>query len=92
LHEWCYGDVLWLKDLLPSDVPRSRIVTFGYNANVVKEASRARLVDHAGDLLQWTADIRKQLKVLAFWLWLTLGWDTCLQGIATREAYHLGVS
>jgi hypothetical protein len=84
--------VLWLSDLLPSDVPRSRVVTFGYNANVVNEASRARLVDHAGDFAAMDCKyIRKQLKVLAFWLWLNRGGDTCFQGIAISETYHLDV-
>jgi len=30
---WTSGNVLWLRDLLPSEIPNARILTYGYNAN-----------------------------------------------------------
>ena len=32
---WTLGHVFWPKDLLPSDVPRARILTFGYKAEIL---------------------------------------------------------
>ena len=42
---------MWLQDLLPSKLPRARIMTFGYNASIVGNFSTLRIRDHARKLL-----------------------------------------
>lgn len=43
----------WLETLLPPKLPRARILTFGYDAYIVRKsvASSNRLIDHATNLL-----------------------------------------
>lgn len=43
----------WPKTLLPSRLPKARIVTYGYDAYVVRKsvASKNRLIDHATNLI-----------------------------------------
>jgi hypothetical protein len=42
---------LWLRDLLPEDIPSARIMTFGYDSTVAFSNSVARIEDKALDLL-----------------------------------------
>jgi hypothetical protein len=42
---------MWLKDFLPQDLPRARILLFGYNANVAFETSVAGVREQAENLL-----------------------------------------
>jgi hypothetical protein len=42
---------LWLRDFLPSQLPRARILIFGYNSNVAFQTSAAGLSEHAENLL-----------------------------------------
>lgn len=42
---------LWLRDFLPSDLKRARIMTFGYDATPVLSNSLADIEDHANNLL-----------------------------------------
>ncbi|KAI9462633.1 hypothetical protein F5148DRAFT_218652 [Russula earlei] len=44
---WTVDNVMWLRDLLPKQVPDARVLLYGYNANVIKDASRARIQEHA---------------------------------------------
>jgi hypothetical protein len=48
---WKSGNTMWLQDLLPSKLPRARIMTFGYNADVVNNFSTFGIRDHARKLL-----------------------------------------
>src|SRR6516162_5425660 len=43
----------WPKTLLPSNLPRARLLTYGYDAYIVRKsvASTNRLIDHATNLL-----------------------------------------
>ncbi len=45
------GGTLWLRDLLPGDVPSARIMTFGYDSTVAFSNSVGRIEDKALDLL-----------------------------------------
>jgi len=42
---------LWLRDLLPKDIPGARIYTYSYDSKVVFSKSRATTEDHAQSLL-----------------------------------------
>jgi hypothetical protein len=42
---------LWLRDILPQDLPRARIMTFGYQAAPALQSSVADIRDHARELL-----------------------------------------
>lgn len=48
---WTHDDGhLWLRDSLPDYVPKSRIMTYGYDASVAFTTSRATITDFAIDL------------------------------------------
>ncbi|KAI1157492.1 hypothetical protein F5B18DRAFT_644862 [Nemania serpens] len=53
------GSVLWLDDLLPKKIPTARIMTFGYNADVVGNTSVAGIRDNARKLLESIRDERE---------------------------------
>lgn len=55
--------ILWPRDLLPTDVPNARILTFGYDAEVFKLGSEAQVTNgtmesHAADLCDALARLR----------------------------------
>jgi hypothetical protein len=62
---WTHGNgIFWLRDLLREDFPRARIMTFGYDADVVRFwtiASSNRLQDHGKSLAWAVLDQREQL-------------------------------
>jgi hypothetical protein len=60
---WSKNEVVWLRDFLPAVVPSARICTFGYNAAILEDASRARIRDHAQSLLQDLSDHRQASEV-----------------------------
>ena len=45
--------VLWLRDLLPQEIPHARIFTWGYDANVTSTSATSiqNIDDHAVELL-----------------------------------------
>jgi hypothetical protein len=43
--------VIWLRDLLPNDLPNARVLTFGYNSNIIQDASVSSIRDFAKALL-----------------------------------------
>jgi hypothetical protein len=48
------NQICWPKDLLPTVLPNVRVISFGYDANVVKlleESSKNNIHDHSKDLL-----------------------------------------
>ena len=56
---WSKNGVFWPKDLLGEDIENVRIITFGYDSNVVKllgRVSRNQIHDHARTLV---ADLRR---------------------------------
>jgi hypothetical protein len=50
----------WLKEFLPLDVTRSRVMSFGYNAKAAFGNSTADIMDHAKDLLSSLIDEREE--------------------------------
>lgn len=65
-HTWTglqNKSIMWPRDLLPTDVPNARILTFGYDADVVKLGSEAQVTNgtmesHAADLSEALARLR----------------------------------
>jgi hypothetical protein len=51
IKNWKNGEVMWLQDLLPKDLPNARVMTYGYNSNVVEDASISSIRDFAKGLL-----------------------------------------
>lgn len=50
---------MWLRDFLPEKIPNARILTYGFNSNVLgAKTSKSGLQDHAYDLLQRIVDLR----------------------------------
>ncbi|KAI9452021.1 hypothetical protein F5148DRAFT_1152321 [Russula earlei] len=50
--DWTVGDVMWLRDLLPKQVPDARVLLYGYNANLIGDISKSRIEDHARLFIQ----------------------------------------
>ncbi|KAE8321654.1 hypothetical protein BDV39DRAFT_210507 [Aspergillus sergii] len=48
---WESNGKLWLRDFLPNQLPRARIMLFGYNSNVSIESSSAGVREQARNLL-----------------------------------------
>jgi hypothetical protein len=49
---------VWLRDLLPAAVPRSRIYSFGYDSAYLFSSSVATIEDFANDLLSRLRGVR----------------------------------
>lgn len=65
----------WLRDYLPSDIDSSRIMTFGYNANVAFGNTTADIIDHAKDLLSSLIDKREEDDVIGLFSALAVGFS-----------------
>jgi hypothetical protein len=50
---------MWLRDFLPKDFPQSRIMTYGYNANVFTNTSTAKIADFRQALLLSLERVRR---------------------------------
>lgn len=63
VNTWTKNGVLWPKQLLGEDLPKARIFTFGYDADVTKfnldqEVTKGTMESHAADLCERLAGIR----------------------------------
>jgi hypothetical protein len=59
---------LWPKTLLSNDIPNARILTLGYDADVVNAwapASQNRVSEHANDLNNSLCDLRDATKTVS---------------------------
>jgi hypothetical protein len=66
--------ILWLRDLLPLQLPNARVLTFGYDADTLKltpGVSQLGLSDHAASLVAELLRVRADPEVigphLVFW-------------------------
>jgi pimeloyl-ACP methyl ester carboxylesterase len=50
--------VLWLRDLLPFDLPNSRVFSFGYDGPYFKKTVLSSFSEHAQTLLQYLSQQR----------------------------------
>jgi hypothetical protein len=59
------NNVLWLRDLLPSEIPAARILTYGYDANTrgKEQLNNQTLFDHAETLILKLVMFRKKTLV-----------------------------
>ena len=58
---WTGGKTFWPETLLPAELPQARIMTFGYDADVVKfwsSAGQNRIGNHAQNLTHALANLR----------------------------------
>jgi len=60
LSTWTKDGVLWPRDLLPQTIPNIRVMTFGYNADLVMNTSTYGIRDHATKLLSSLRDKREE--------------------------------
>ncbi|TVY49381.1 Protein SERAC1 [Lachnellula occidentalis] len=60
-HTWTEpkSHKLWLRDFLPNDLPRARVMVFGYDATPIFANSTAGIVEHARDLLRCLVEMRE---------------------------------
>jgi pimeloyl-ACP methyl ester carboxylesterase len=62
---WTDDQVFWPKDLLPADIPKARILAFGYDAIIVhfwSQASQNRIDNHADELFAALVGLRDRTK------------------------------
>jgi hypothetical protein len=50
---------MWLRDLLPEGIPRSRIFTYGYDSVVERSICNSSIQDYARQLLDGVGSIRQ---------------------------------
>lgn len=66
---WTYNGNLWPETLLPKEIPTARILTFGYDADVVNfwlPAGQNRIGNHAQNLAQSLANLRDKTDTVSF--------------------------
>ena len=59
--------ILWLRDLLPHQLPNARVLTFGYDADTLKVStgvSQLGLNDHAASLVAELLRVRADAEVI----------------------------
>jgi hypothetical protein len=54
---------MWLKDLLPHDVEGIRVMTYGYNTNLIGETVEDGFIDYRRDLIQVLENSRQSPEV-----------------------------
>ena len=54
---------IWLRDFVPSHIPRARVMSFGYDSRVAFTKSVAGVEDLAADLLNRIKDRRRTAQV-----------------------------
>lgn len=54
---------MWLRDLLPRDIPRARILTFGYNANIHDGAGTGLIRDFVREFLPGLRHMRTRVNM-----------------------------
>ena len=86
---------MWLRDCLPDHVPGARIITFGYNANVLNDVSIGRLRTFAETFLENLRLERDSEKVSRADN-LSRGWSVAIKaaighsiGIAHCSSWHI---
>ena len=63
---WSDVDRFWLRDFLPSQIPRARIMTYGYDSVVAFSKSTAGIEEFAKDLLTRLSNERDTSQVHDF--------------------------
>ena len=62
LDNWKKGAHVWIRDDLPNHIPSARIMTFGYDADVIgNDATFGRIRDFAKQLLEAVKEKRGQV-------------------------------
>jgi protein SERAC1 len=59
---WQKNDILWPKDFLGAKLPKARIITYGYDADVVRLFSRTSkntIFDHSQSLMRAVLRIKR---------------------------------
>lgn len=54
---------MWLTDFLPNDIGNARIMTYGYNSNLVKDTVDMQFVDYRKELIQILQNARSSALV-----------------------------
>ena len=55
---------MWLKDFLPEDAPGCRIMTYGYNSNLVADAVDDGFLDYRRQFIQALQNARRGAEVI----------------------------
>ena len=70
---WTKDGVIWPQELLSKDIPKSRILSFGYDSGVVHndtaEVTQGSLADEARQFCSLLDDLRKQTKTVRYYVW-----------------------
>ncbi|EQB51678.1 hypothetical protein CGLO_08762 [Colletotrichum gloeosporioides Cg-14] len=59
VETWTCGDRFWLRDFLPLDFPRARVLTFGFDGSSVFNASKPSIANIATQLLSGIQQLRR---------------------------------
>ncbi|KAI9886848.1 MAG: hypothetical protein M1823_001347 [Watsoniomyces obsoletus] len=78
---WRHTDgAFWPTDFLPDDLPRARVLLYGYNSNVAFDVSEARIKHHAEELLTRLEDERESISCRIIFIAHSLG------GLVVKQA------
>lgn len=67
-NTWTCNHTLWPETLLPKELPKARILTFGFDADVVNfwsPAGQNRIGNHAQNLAQSLANLRDRTETVS---------------------------
>ena len=62
---------MWLAEFLPEEFPNARIMTYGYNSNLVGDTVELNIADYKEQFIQFIANYRSDFQVHTFYVELT---------------------
>lgn len=99
---WTKDSILWPQELLPTDIPSARVITFGYEAAVIdlnNEVTQSTMETHAADICDRLAGLRSgtpSFKRPIVFVAHSLGGLVCAQaivkgasGVSTDNSYTI---
>src|SRR5438552_5885820 len=88
--------ICWPEHLLPESLPKARIMTFGYDAdvsNLLGSVSQNRVGNHAGNLVSALANKRDMTEtvrgIVALSQHLLVSWRELISSTIERSPHHL---
>jgi len=60
---------MWLRDILPEQMPNARIMVYGYNSSLISDASISRVQEHARLFVQSLQDCRRRDRVRSYFIY-----------------------
>lgn len=79
---------MWLRDFLPNEIPKVRILTYGYDTKLPGSQSTASIVELSKKFLESVKTIRRQEEVSLSNAYITFNWK-CSSARKKGSSYSL---